>query len=61
MRYKEESIYLEGGEALAQAVQRAVSAPSLEVLKARLDVALSSLIWWDGQSAHGRGLEVDGL
>jgi len=29
--------------------------PSLEVLKARLDGALSSLSWW-GHPAHGRGL-----
>ena len=29
-------------------------APSLELLKARLDGAMGSLSWW-GQPAHGRG------
>jgi len=39
-------LYTEGSETLAQASQRAVGAPSLEVLKARLDGALGSLSWW---------------
>lgn len=30
------------------------------VLRAGLDGALGSLIWWE-QPAHGRGLEMDGL
>jgi len=37
---------LEGGEALAQLPREAVGAPSLQVLKARLDGALGSLSWW---------------
>jgi len=40
--------------------REAVGAPSVEVLKARLDGALGSLSWW-GQPAHGRGWELDGL
>jgi len=37
-----------------------VDAPSLEVLKARLDGALGRLSWWE-HAAHGRRLELDGL
>jgi len=36
--------------------REAVAAPSLAVLKARLDGALSSLVWWKVSLAHGRGL-----
>ena len=36
----------EGGDALEQVAQRAVDAPSLQAFKARLDVALGSLVWW---------------
>jgi len=36
------------------AAQRAVGAPSLEVLKARLDGALSSLSWWGATSPQHR-------
>ena len=49
-----------GGEALAPRAREAVGAPSLEVLKARLDGALGSLSWWR-HPAHRRGLELDGL
>ena len=37
-----------------------VDAPSLEAFKARLDVALGSLVWWlvDLQGAHSRGAET---
>jgi len=41
-----------------QAAQRAVDAPSLEILKATLNGALGSLSWWE-QPAHGMGLEID--
>jgi len=37
-----------------------VGAPSLEVLKARLEGARGSLSWWR-HPAHRRGLELDGL
>ena len=53
-------LYSEGSETLAQASQRAVGAPSLEVLKARLNGALGSLIQWLAP-AHSRGLELDDL
>jgi len=33
-------------EALAQLLRRAVDAPSVEVLRTRLDGALGSLSWW---------------
>ena len=56
--FNSEILYSEGRE--AQAALRAVGAPSLEVLKARLDVALDSLSWW-GQPSHNRGLELDDL
>jgi len=53
-------MYSEGSEALAQLPREVVGAPSLEVLKARLDGALGSLSWW-GNRAHGRGLELGDL
>ena len=50
------------GEALAQAAQRAVGAPSLEVLKAGLDGALGSLIWWRATSPQqGTGCALRSL
>ena len=36
----------EGGDALNRLPKEAVDAPSLEAFKARLDVALSSLVCW---------------
>ena len=36
-----------------------VDAPSLEAFKARLDVALGSLVCWLGSPAHSRGLKLD--
>ena len=36
----------EGGDALNRLPKEAVDAPSLQAFKARLDVALSSLVWW---------------
>ena len=36
----------EGGDALNRLPKEAVDAPSLEAFKARLDVALGSLVWW---------------
>lgn len=35
--------------------QRSCGAPSLEMLKARLDEAVGSLTWW-GDTCHGRGI-----
>jgi len=37
--------------------REAVAAPSLEVLKARLDGALSSLVWWKMSLLMAGGLE----
>ena len=42
---------------LGRLPKEAVDAPSLEAFKARLDVALGSLVWW--LVAHSRGLELD--
>ena len=50
--------HLSGSEALAQLPREAVGAPSLEVLKARLDGALDILSCW-GQPAHGREWELN--
>ena len=36
----------EGGDALNRLPKEAVDAPSLQAFKARLDVALGSLVWW---------------
>jgi len=39
-------IHAEGGDALNRLPKEAVDAPFLEAFKARLDVALGSLVWW---------------
>ena len=41
--------------------KEAVDAPSLEAFKARLDVALGSLVWWLGTLHIAGGLELDDL
>jgi len=38
--------HTEGGDALNRSPKEAVDAPSLQAFKARLDVALGSLVWW---------------
>ena len=38
--------------------KEAVDAPSLEAFKARLDVALGSLLWWLVTLHIGRGLKL---
>ena len=38
-----------------------VDAPSLEAFKARLDVALGSLVWWLATLHIAGGLKLDGL
>jgi len=38
-----------------------VDAPFLEAFKARLDVALGSLIWWLATLPMSRGLKLDDL
>ena len=43
MRWK---FFTEGGDVLNRLPKEAVDAPSLEAFKARLDVALGSLVWW---------------
>jgi len=40
--------------------REAVDAPSLEVFKARLDGALSNLVWWKMSLPMARGLELGG-
>jgi len=39
--------------------KEAVDAPSLEALKARLDVALGSLVWWLATLHTAGGLKLD--
>jgi len=41
--------------------REAVAAPSLAVFKARLDGALSNLVWWKVSLPMAGGLEVDDL
>ena len=41
--------------------REAVAAPSLALLKARLDRALSTLVWWKVSLSMAGGLEHDGL
>ena len=38
--------------------REAVDAPSLEVFKARLDGALSNLVWWEVSLPMAEGLEL---
>ena len=40
--------------------KEAVDAPSLEAFKARLDVALGSLVWWLATLHIAGGLKLDG-
>jgi len=39
--------------------KEAVDAPSLEAFKARLDVALGSLVWWLATVHTAMGLKLD--
>jgi len=48
----------EGGDALNRLPKEAVDAPSLEAFKARLDVALGSLVCWE-VTQHKTGLKLD--
>jgi len=41
--------------------REAVDAPSLAVFKARLDGALSNLVWWKGSLPMAGALELGGL
>jgi len=41
--------------------REAVAAPSLEMFKARLDGALSTLVWWKVSLLMAEGLEPDDL
>jgi len=46
------------GDTLEQVAQGGCGCPSLEALKARLEVALGSLVWWL-MTAHSWGLKLD--
>jgi len=41
--------------------REAVAAPALAVFKARLDGALSNLVWWKVSLPMAGGLELEGL
>ena len=53
-----EVFHTEGGDALEQP-KEVVDAPSLEPFKARLDVALGSLVWWLTTLHIAGGLKLD--
>lgn len=59
MRCGVEILYPEGSETTA--AHRNVGAPSPEMLKARLDGSLSSLIWWGSKQPAAVGLELGHL
>ena len=59
VRYQEEVFHSEGGDALNRLPKEAVDAPSLEAFKARLDVALGSLVWWLATLHIAGGLKLD--
>jgi len=52
--------HTEGGDALNRLPTEAVDAPSLEAFKARLDVALGSLVCWLATLHIAGGLKLDG-
>ena len=52
-------LFTEGGDALNRLPKEAVDAPSLEALKARVVVALGSLVWWLATLHIAGGLEPD--
>ena len=58
MRYKEEVFHTEG-EHWNSLPKEVVDAPSLEAFKARLAVALGSLVWWLATLQIARGLQLD--
>jgi len=58
--YWAEFFYLDNNEVLSLLLREAVGAPSLNVHKARLDVVLSSLMWWGTTNPQQR-LGVRGL
>ena len=49
----------ESGDALNRLPKEAVDAPSLEAFKARLDVALGSLVWWLATLHIAGGLKLN--
>ena len=52
--------FTQGGDTLEQVAQgEVVDAPSLEAFKARLDVALGSLVWWLATLHIAGGLELN--
>jgi len=61
MRYKEEILSCEGGEALEQVAQRSCGCPVPAASKARLDGALSNLIWCEVSLPVAGALEPGGL
>ena len=61
MRYWEEILHHEGGEALAQVAQRSCGCPLPGSVKARLDGALSNLVWWKMSLPMAAGLEPNDL
>jgi len=50
---------MEGGDALNRLPKEAVDVPPLEAFKARLDVALCSLVWWLTTLHIAEGLKLD--
>ena len=59
VRYQEEVFHTESGDTLEQVAQGVVDAPSLEAFKARLDVALGSLVQWLVTLHIAEGLKLD--
>ena len=54
------TLLTEGGDALNRLPKEVVDAPSLEAFKARLDVALGSLVWWLVTLHTAEGLKLEG-
>jgi len=61
LRYKKAIPCYEGSEAQEQVAQRSCGCPSLAVFKARLDGALSNLVWWKVSLPVAGGLELGDL
>jgi len=59
MRYKKETLYSEGGEALAQVTQRSCGCPLPVSVQGQAGRGFEQPGLVEGVPAHGRGVELD--
>ena len=61
MDIRKKFFHTEGGDTLEQVAQGGCGCPILEAFKARLDVALGSLVWWLVTLHIAGGLKLDDI